>query len=285
MTNVLAALLLFSDGFWGSIELFFAWLGAIAVAEFTWEFFVFWAIVVAFGIFCGIKEKYWPSGLLWAAILLMLYFTGAANPFLWILNHKLLFLAYFSGYLVMGMTWIFIWWTRFIQQMRPMRHKIILDFVTNLPRMVKEQKASEARILRNDEKPEDDPGAFWKNLTDEMVTAWAKKLQETGFISSEAGTPESLLTKALDNALSHPDPNSYTFIRKHWDYGTAGKSARWERRRMAALTHFFYWPLSLLSYLLGDFLIELWDYVSKYFEKVFDSWSQKIMGGPVVKQD
>ncbi len=229
----------------------------------TLPFFIFLGLYVGISLLCILKDFYWPIGVYSVILFLLLAFFGQLHPIDYMLEHPWYFLGYVLGYFVIGLFWMSFRYIRFLHRMRHEREKCLKDFIES---MLSASSLVESKMR---DRHEGDPV-----ITDAVINTWVSELKATGMAPKTPKVLYENLNDYLSRKMQYRD-------RSMVDYGTADEPPLWQNHKSDFAAIWCYWPLDMLYYFIGDFLRDVFRWISKYLQGIFDRIARNTVIKPI----
>lgn len=244
---------------------FFGAIAAAAFALWTIGFFVFWGVFILLSLVFGLGERYFAVGSLWIFTLIFIVLASEVSIFGFVAANPWTSLFCVLGYLVCGAVWVTFKWIRFVEEMSRNREVAIRHFLKE--KFEGAQRAYVANeFATGAHRGEEGKGYIHpSNQTED----WRDFLINNGY----AQESPAILTNSLNDF--------FTEVRRlkagRFAIGSATEAIHFSDHKSEYKVYFFYWPVDLVIYGIGDILVDIWNGFVRAIQGTYDAWAKKRM--------
>ncbi len=244
-------------GFFEKLSIFLQQFALSVVTVWSFAFFAFWGVIVLFCLYhVSFNDRYWTTGVLFGLAFVLLFIAGAVSPLTYAAENPWWAVIYVGGYLLIATGWMTFRWMRFIEKVRSRRGEAIRSYLKDKFSHVKKEYLGETDTSR--------PGVDEVEVgsREQKVQAWYDHLVANGY----ALEYPNMLTQNL---------NRHAFDSSGLDIGNATEAPRFRNHKRDYFSYFFYWPLDMVIYVLGELIRDIWKAVVRLVQDAFDNYSAK----------
>ncbi len=257
---------LFFEGSWQAIRDFVV----VFVSVGTFAFFIFWGVVILICLgFAGIRQKYWVTGVLFFFLLATFWITGAISPHTWAYENPWYAGVIFVGYFIVATGWMTVRWVKYIKKVRLVRAKLRKDFLSkNFINAVFANRNGDDEAAAGSKKRWSSLGEAVEQLKSDERT-WYDEIVSGGVVPSK---PQYLTQSFNEQCFSSRNSCDHEGLK---DIGTPTSAPELGNHKKEYFTYFFYWPLDVLIFFLGEFVRDLWNFVVEKVQATFNKYAAK----------